>query len=99
MLHARNERLGEIFLAFFEAALRDILAVVGDSAEDVVEASTNAMGEELVQSDDHDGLVIWKMGGWVDGWTRRAADYSCVEMVACKCCETWIVSWVVRPAC
>ena len=63
MLHAGGERLGESFLTFFETAVGDVLAVVGDSAEDAVEASTDAIGEELVQSDGHGGSVDWWVGG------------------------------------
>ena len=48
-----------------------------------MDASADAVGQELVQSDDH--------GGWVDRWTRCAADCSCGEGVACKCSETWVV--------
>ena len=58
MRHARGERLGKMFLTLFETAFCNVLAVVGNSAEGVVKSSADAMGEELVQSDDH--------GGWVD---------------------------------
>lgn len=57
MLHARGERLGQSFLTFFETAIGDVLAVVGNPAEDAVEASTD------VQSDGHGGLMGWYIGG------------------------------------
>ncbi len=91
MLHAGGERLGESFLTFFDTAVGDVLAVVGNSTEEVVETSTDAMGEELVQSDGHGGLVNW--------WARCEAGCSCVEKVACNCCETWVVCLAMRPAC
>ena len=83
MLHAGGERLGESFLTFFETAVGDVLAVVGDSAEDAVEPSTDAMGEEFVQSDGHGGLV--------DCWTRCKAGYTCVEKAAYNLYDTWVV--------
>ncbi len=91
MLHAGGERLGESFLTFFETAVGDVLAVVGDSAEDAVEASTDAIGEELVQSDGHGGFVGW--------WTRCKADCSCVEKAAYYCYATWVVYLALTPAC
>ena len=57
MLHAGGERLGESFLTFLETVVGDVFAVAGDSdfMENVVEPSTDAMAEELVQFDGHNG--------------------------------------------
>ena len=57
MLHAGGERLGESFSTFLETAIVNVLAVVGKSEEDVVEAMTDALGEELVQTEGHSGSV------------------------------------------
>ena len=57
MLHAGGERLGKSFLTLLETAIGEVLAIVGDFAEDEVEASTDAMGEEPVQSHGHGGLM------------------------------------------
>ena len=57
MLHAGGERLGESSLTFLEIVVGDVIAVAGDSdfVKDVVEPSTDAMAEELVQFDGHNG--------------------------------------------
>ena len=63
MLHAWGERLRESFLTFLEMAVGDVLVVAGNSAEVTVEASTDALGEELVQSDGH----VWLLGRCIGG--------------------------------
>lgn len=57
MLHAGGERLGDSFLTLFEIVVGDVITVAGDSdlVEDVVEPSTDAMAEELVQFNGHNG--------------------------------------------
>ena len=75
MLHAGGERLGESFLTLFETAVGDILAIVGDSAQEAVEASTDAMGEELVKSDGHGGLV--------NSWSRSEVGNE-TSLLGCK---------------
>ena len=86
MLHAGGERLGESFLTFLETAIVDVLAVVGKSEEDAMEALTDALREELVQTDGHGGSVGWCIGG-------RDVKLVVVVMrtVAYICCEARVV--------
>ena len=63
MLHAGGKRLGKSLLTFLETAAVGVLAVGGKPAEDAAEVSTNALGEELAQSDGHGESVSWCIGG------------------------------------
>ena len=91
MLHAGGEGLGESFSTFLETAIVKVLAVVGESEEDVVEAMTDALGEELVQTEGHDGSVGLFIGG-------RAVKLVVVVMrkVAYNCYEARVVFWNKR---
>ena len=80
MLRAGGQRLGESFSTFFETAIVDVLTVVGKPEEDVVEAMTDALSEEPVQTEGHGGSVGWFIGG-----------RDVMRKVAYNCCEARVV--------